>query len=284
MDSGSHPALGPVEALNIVDRAAVRAAIARWSPTHVVNLAGLAAPAAARANPRAAWDVHVHGVLNLADAIMAEAPQCWLLNIGSGLVYGDSAKSGLPLDETALLAPGDDYSVTKAAGDLALGALARRGLRCLRLRPFNHTGAGQTENFVVPAFAMQIAKIEAGLAPPTIRVGNLEAERDFLDVGDVVEAYALAVQRTGRLESGTILNIASGIPRRIGDILENLLSRSRIGIAVERDAARMNPSDLPRVVGDASRARERLSWVPKRDFDETLATVLDDCRSRVAQD
>ena len=118
---------------------------------------------------------------------MDKAPDCWLLNAGSGLVYGESAKPGLPLDESALLAPIDEYAVTKAAADLALGALARRGLKCIRFRPFNHTGAGQAGAFVIPAFAMQIAQIEAGLAEPVIHVGNLDAERDFLDVRDVVE-------------------------------------------------------------------------------------------------
>ncbi|MDF2811323.1 MAG: NAD-dependent epimerase/dehydratase, partial [Microvirga sp.] len=253
--------------------------IARFSPTHVINLAGLAAPAAARADPQAAWDVHVRGVLNLAQGILDGAPDCWLIHVGSGMVYGDSAKPGRPLDESTLLAPVDEYSVTKAAGDLALGAFARRGLKCVRLRPFNHTGSGQAETFVVPAFAMQIARIEAGLAPPVIRVGNLDAERDFLDVGDVVDAYALVVQKSESLEPGVIFNIASGIPRRIGDILERLLAQSRVEIVIEQDPARLHPSDLPRIVGDSGRVRKQLGWSPRRSFDETLEAVLDSCRA-----
>jgi len=90
--------------------------------------------------------------------------------------------------------PVDDYGVTKAAADLALGALVRRGLRVVRLRPFNHIGTGQTEAFAIPAFAMQIARIEAGLIEPVLRVGNLDAKRDFLDVRDVARVYALTVE------------------------------------------------------------------------------------------
>ena len=158
----------------------------------------------------------------------------------------------------------------------------RRGLKCIRFRPFNHTGAGQTGAFVIPAFAMQIAQIEAGLAKPVIRVGNLDAERDFLDVRDVANAYALAVQRADELqEPGLILNVASGMPRRIGDVLQQLLGQSRVKITIEQDPKRLRPSDLPRIIGNAGRARQKLGWNPGYSFDETLATVLDDCRERI---
>jgi GDP-4-dehydro-6-deoxy-D-mannose reductase len=118
------------------------------------------------------------------------------------------------------------------------------------------------------------------LAAPVIRVGNIEVERDFLDVRDVVNAYALAVRYTdGSAEPGIILNIASGVPRCIGDVLERLLGRSRVKISIEQDPMRLRPSDLPRIVGDASRLRQRLGWTPTHSFDETLVAVLDDCRS-----
>lgn len=282
-EAGEHAAFGMVEALDVTDADAVNAAIVRCVPTHVVHLAGIAAPAAVGASPETAWRVHVQGTLNLSNAILSHVPDCWLLHIGSGLVYGESAKSGLPLSEDALLAPIDEYSVTKAAADLALGAQVYRGLKCVRLRPFNHTGPGQTDAFVVPAFAKQIARIEAGLAPPVIRVGNLDAERDFLDVRDVVRAYALTVKHTEVLQSGMILNIASGQPRRIKDVLETLLSLSSVKIDIEQDVARLRPSDLPRIVGDARRIHSLLSWIPERHFEYTLGEVLSHWRVQVAQ-
>jgi len=282
-EAGEHPAFGLVAALDVTNPGAVAAAIARHIPTHVVHLAGIAAPAAASADPQLAWRVHVQGALNLAQAILDHAPDCWLLHVGSGLVYGETAKSGLPLNEEALIAPMDEYSVTKAAADLALGAQIRRGLKCVRLRPFNHTGPGQTEAFVIPAFANQIAKIEAGLAPPFIRVGNLDAERDFLDVRDVANSYALTVQYCETLEPGIIINIASGVPRRIDDVLKLLLAQSRVKIEVEHDPTRLRPSDLPRIVGDARRAHRRLGWVPQQAFEETLRSVLDHWRFRVSK-
>lgn len=278
-----HPVLGPVVALDVTDRAAVREAVAHHAPTHIIHLAAVAAPLAAKADPQTAWDVHLRGTLNVAWAIQEMAPDCVLLYVGSGLVYGESAKSGRPLDEETLLAPADVYSVTKAAADLAIGALVREGLRCVRLRPFNHTGPGQTEAYVVPAFAMQVARIEAGLQPPVVRVGNLDAERDFLDVRDVARAYALAVRHASELEPGIILNIASGAPRRIEQVLRDLVARSHVKIDIERDPARLRASDLPRIVGDASRIRRRLGWVPEHVFEDTLAAVLADSRTRVAR-
>jgi GDP-4-dehydro-6-deoxy-D-mannose reductase len=282
-DGGPHPVLGQIEGLDVTDRVGVQYAIARHQPTHVIHLAAVAALGAAQADPRNTWRIHVHGALNVAHAIIDTAPDCWLIHVGSGLVYGESAKSGLPLDESTLLAPIDDYAVTKAAADLALGALSRRGLKCIRLRPFNHTGPGQTEAFVVPAFAMQIARIEAGLAAPVIRVGNLDAERDFMDARDIAKAYALVALKSADLVPNTIFNVASGIPRRIGDVLDQLLAQSSVNIVTEEDALRLRPSDLPRIVGDASLVRARLGWAPEHPFEETLAAVLNDCRARVAQ-
>lgn len=270
-------------ALDVTDKAAVLAVVERWQPTHVLHLAGIAAPGLAGLQPELAWRVHVFGALNLAEAILARVPDCVLLHVGSGLIYGQSAHSGLPLDEYALLAPLDEYGVTKAAADLAIGAWARKGLRSVRLRPFNHTGPGQSEDFVVPAFAMQIARIEAGLEAPVMQVGNLDAARDFLDVRDVARAYVLALAQADAIEAGEIFNIASGIAWRIGDILDQLLAASKADIQVVKDETRMRPSDLPKVVGNAEKARNELGWQPRHAFDTTLGDVLNYSRREVAR-
>ena len=272
---------GGAEALDITDRVAIDAAVARYRPSHVMHLAGIAAVPAAASAPDVTWRVHLNGTLNLARAILETVPDCFLINAGSGLIYGASAKSGQPLDEDALLAPLDDYSASKAAADLALGALAQQGLKCIRMRPFNHFGPRQSEQFVATAFATQIARIEAGLVEPVIRVGNLAAARDFLDVRDVATAYALAVIKSNEILPGTILNLASGEARRIEDLLTALLSLSTVPIRVEQDPARLRPNDVPCVVGNARKARDLLGWLPVHSFDQTLAEVLADCRTRL---
>jgi GDP-4-dehydro-6-deoxy-D-mannose reductase len=281
--AGLSPSLGNIAALDVTDSKAVDRAVAQFRPSHVIHLAGLAAIGTAISNMPNTWQVHLFGTLNVANAILNQAPNCVLIFVGSGQIYGASARSGSALDETTVLAPTNGYEVTKAAADLAVGSFVTQGLRCIRMRPFNHTGPGQSEAFAIPSFAMQIARIEAGLQEPILRIGNLEAERDFLDVRDVTEAYALAVAKSDEVPSGTILNIASGIPRRIGDLLEYLIGLSSVGISIEMDSARMRPSDTQRFLGDATLARLMLGWSPSRKFDDTLSAVLEHCRARVAK-
>jgi GDP-4-dehydro-6-deoxy-D-mannose reductase len=270
-----------VLALDMTDVAALRALLRAERPTHVLNLAGLAQPAEAASREDAAWSLHADALRHLGGLLLEEAPGAVLVNAGSGLVYGGTFSAGGAVGENAPLDPLDAYAASKAAGDLALGVLARRGLRCVRFRPFNHTGPGQSEGFVIAAFAAQIARIEAGLEEPVLRVGNLEAERDFVDVRDVVRAYGLALLHSGILPPGTVLNVASGVPRRIADILDALRGMSRVPIAVRTDPARMRASDVPRAVGDADRLQALLGWVPRIPFEQTLADVLADWRARV---
>lgn len=278
--AGQHPQLGPVATLDVTDRRMCMERVGEWRPTQIVNLAGFAAPGLASKNPDLTWAIHLDGARNLAEAILRQAPACRLIQVGSGLVYGKSATRD-PLDENALPAPLDDYAASKAAADLALAVFARKGLQCARLRPFNHSGPGQSEDFVIPAFAMQIARIEADLAPPVVHVGNLDAKRDILDVADVAEAYALLAAAEWREEAG-IFNIASGEAVSIEDILARLLRLSPARITVEKDPARSRPSDVPVIVGDAAKFRESFGWAPRLTLDETLRRVLDDCRARVA--
>jgi GDP-4-dehydro-6-deoxy-D-mannose reductase len=274
------PVLGPITALDVTDAEAVGRLVQAFQPSHVLHLAGIASVQAANANPEVAWQVHLFGNLNIANAVLKYSPHSVLIAVGTGQVYGASARTGQALDESTLLMPGNTYEVTKAAGDLALGSLAADGLRCLRCRPFNHVGAGQSEDFVLPSFAMQIARIEAGEQPALLQVGNLDVERDFLDVRDVTNAYARIIARSDTIPSGTILNIASGKPRRVRELLDLLLARSEVAIAVVSDPTRMRPSDTPRFVGDATTAKRLLDWLPQYDIEETLASVLEDCRHR----
>lgn len=275
------PHLGEIAELDVTDATAVGDAIARFAPDRVVHLAGLAAPAEAARDRDAAWRINLGGTLTVARAILTWAPACGLLFAGSGHVYGGSAASGEPMTEDTPLAPLDDYAASKAAADLALNALAGEGLRCLRFRPFNHIGPGQREAFVLPAFGLQIARIEAGLGPAVLKVGNLDAERDFLDARDVAVAYARGIGALDRLPAGLVLNLASGVPRRIGDLLNRMLASSRVPIEIETDRERLRPADIPRIVGDAARAREALGWSPEHAIEDTISDILDDCRRRV---
>jgi GDP-4-dehydro-6-deoxy-D-mannose reductase len=173
------------------------------------------------------------------------------------------------------------YAATKAAADLAIGALAADGLHAIRLRLFNHTGAGQSEAFVVAAFARQIARIEAGLQAPELHVGRLDPARDFLDVADVCEAYVACLRRLDDLAADTVLNVASGTARRIGDILDGLLRLSGVKARVLQDPGRLRPGDISMALGDAGLARRLVGWQPRVPWERTLGDVLGDWRLRV---
>ena len=263
---------------DLTDRDALDAEIAAVRPDGCVHLAAIAAVPEAARDPDAAWRVNLHGTLDLGRAIMRHAPGCRLVFASSADVYGASFLSGLPLDETAVLAPANAYAATKAAADLALGAMARDGLRVVRVRAFNHTGPGQADAFVVPAFARQAARIAQGLQEPGMRVGDLSARRDFLDVRDVCRAYAACL--LADWEPGAIVNVASGIQRRVGDVLDALLAMAGVQARLETDPARLRASDIPIAVGDSGLAARLLDWRPAIAWDTTLRDVLDDWTAR----
>jgi GDP-4-dehydro-6-deoxy-D-mannose reductase len=277
------PAGGPHTpgGVDVVDAEATAGLVERVRPDIVVHLAAVAAVTDSVRDPRRTWRVNLDGVLNLVLALQAKAPQAHLLFVSSAEVYGESLKVAAPVDEGALLQPVNPYAASKAAADLLVRQAAITGLSASVARPFNHTGPGQSEAFVAPSFAAQVARIEAGRQAPVILVGALDDERDFLDVRDVVDAYLLMLERRTELSRGAVLNIASGAPVRIGDILEHLLSLSRVKIEVRVDPERLRPSGVKWVAGDAGRLRA-LGWAPRIPLADTLAAVLAEKRAAVS--
>lgn len=268
--------------LDIGDRDACDALIARIRPDGCVHLAAVAAIGDARSDPARAWRVNLGGTLALADAILAHAPDCRLVFASTSDLYGASFKAGVALDEQAVPAPQNIYSATKAAADLALGAMAAQGLRVIRVRPFNHTGPGQSPSYAVAAFARQIMRIKAGCQPAVVTVGDLEAQRDFLDVRDVCAAYAACLRPDLAFAHGTILNVASGLSRRIGDVLAALMAEAGVTATISPAAGLLRASDIPVACGDASAAGALLGWRPRIAWETTIADVIEDWRQRVA--
>lgn len=270
---------GDEAVLDITDRDAVRHHVGAFRPTGIVHLAAVASIGDARRDTRGAWEINLTGTLHLAEAVRDEAPEARFVFAGTSEAYGGSfARRSGPVDEDTPLDPANTYAASKAAADLLLGQMARDGLRSVRMRPFNHTGPGQSDSYVIPAFASQIARIEAGLQPAVLRVGNLGAIRDFLDVRDVVDGYVRALLAPD-LPAGTVLNLASGVPRRIGDVLQALVAASGAAVRIEPDPARMRPSEIPVAIGSGARAAALLGWAPQIPFDRTLRDVLDGCRA-----
>jgi len=270
------------QAFDVRDAETVSGVIRSVMPDSCIHLAAISTIAAAQADEDQAWEVNLHGTLNLARAILQHAPKCQLIYASTADIYGASFGSRTALAENALLAPVNLYSATKAAADIALGSMAAaRGLRVVRLRPLNHTGPGQASQFVVAEFARQVTRIAAGLQPPVLRVGNLDPQRDFLDVRDVCAAFVACIARRDDLRFGEIINLASGAARRMGEILNDLQALAGIAAEVQVEDARRRTTDVPVARVDATHARNVLGWTPTIPWTRTLQDVLDDWRERL---
>lgn len=256
-----------------------RSVIRDYHPDYIFHLAAQANVPIAVASPSGTLINNAVAQINVLEACRAASLDPVILVVSSAEVYGAAAPEDLPLTEQQPFRPANPYAVSKVTQDmLGLQYYLSYGMRIIRVRPFNHIGPGQSDHFVVSSFARQIAEIEAGLADPVVRVGNLAAQRDFLDVRDVVRSYELVAQPEF---AGDVFNVASGIPRSIRSILDQLVALSTAGITVQEDPARLRPSDVPVLIGDASKLTSRTGWQPRVAIEQSLADTLDFWRERV---
>jgi GDP-4-dehydro-6-deoxy-D-mannose reductase len=262
--------------VDVTDARAVDASIAAARPDAIVHLAARASVVDSFAAAEATARVNYVGTLHVLRAAARHAPSARVVVVSSSEVYGESERAA-PVAESAPLAPGSPYARAKVAADLAGAAAAARGQDVVRVRPFNHTGAGQRDTYVAPSFARQLAEIEAGRRAPLLRVGNLDAVRDFLDVGDVLEAYVRLLDPGVPADA---YNVASGVGRTVGALLEGLLAHARVRPAIEVDRARWRPAGA--LIGDATRLRKATGWQPALALDDTLARLLDWWRAQVS--
>lgn len=260
--------------VDVRDADAVQGCVSAASPDAIVHLAAQSSVAASLSDPEASARVNFLGTRHVLEAAARTAPRARVLLVGSGEQYGPGAPGAPAFSESAFQAPRTPYARSKACADLLGAHYAARGLDVVRVRAFNHTGRGQSDAFVIPSFARQAAAIAAGRHEPRIAVGNLDAVRDFLDVEDVVEAYLRLLDRG--VPAG-VYNVASGVGRRIGDVLQSLLAQARIAPRIEVDAARLRPADAS--VGDPARLRAA-GWRPRVPFELTLRRVLEDWQAR----
>jgi len=266
--------------IDLCDEQAVDRLIEETGPTSIVHLAALAQPREASADPIEAVRVNYGAVDILLRAVGRYAPKARVLIVSTGQAYGPRAPGTPPLSETEPLRPPNAYSATKAAAEArARLAVVQEDLDVVAVRPMTHTGPGRPPSYVESAFARQIVRIERGLQDPRIQVGNLREIRDFSDVRDVVQAYRLLLQRG---ERGQVYNVCSGRPWRIGDVLRQLLSLSRVTpeIIVNPDLYRAEDPEHCALVGDPTRL-EKLGWSRRYRFEETLEDLLEHWRSLI---
>jgi GDP-4-dehydro-6-deoxy-D-mannose reductase len=258
------------EAVDLLDRRAVRDALERAQPRNVFHCAGAAHVGRSWNNTESTFAVNVRGTHHVIDGLRDLGDlgkRARVLVTSSALVYAPKEE---PLREDDRLAPSNPYALSKLAQEL-VGLGDPDGPDVLIARAFNHFGPRQDPWFVASGFARRIADIEANRWPPEMSVGNLEARRDLTDVRDTVQAYRAIVERG---VPGRPYNVCTGRAIAVRDLLEMMLARARVPIAIKPDPARYRPNDVPLLLGDPTRIREELGWSARIPMERTLDDLL----------
>lgn len=267
---GDHP-------VDILDGPAVARTLAEARPDAVYHLAGWADVGASWTDPLAVLRVNAEGTLHVLQGCIAAGVHR-VLSVASADVYGVVTEQELPLTEASPIRPTSPYAASKVAADaLAHQAFLGYGLGVVRVRPFNHLGPGQSEQFVAPAIAARIARAERDGAD-TIAVGNLSARRDLTDVRDVVRAYRLLVEHG---TPGEVFNVCSGHDLPIQDLADLLVGLAHRPITLVTDPALLRPIDLPVLRGDPTKLRTATGWAPTIPIEQTAADLLANMRERI---
>ena len=263
------------------DEASLRRVMAAARPEAIFHLAAQSYVPTSWNAPTETLTTNIAGQANLFEAVRAVGLDPVIQIAGSSEEYGLVLPDEVPINEGNPLRPLSPYAVSKVAQDmLAYQYFRSYGMKTVRTRGFNHTGPRRGEVFVSSNFARQIARIEAGLQEPVIRVGNLDAQRDFTDVRDMVRAYWLAVTKA---TPGEVYNLGSGRAITIRELLDLLIGMSDVQVETEVDPDRLRPSDVEVLLADSSKFRDETGWEPVIPLEETLADLLEFWRERIAK-
>ena len=256
----------------------VEKAVKESKPDYIFHLASASSVFQSWQSPLEVMKTNVIGTVHLFEAIRKAGIDPRVHIAGSSEEYGMIYPEELPVREANPLRPLSPYAVSKVAQDrLAYQYYKSYGLRAVVTRAFNTTGPGRPPIYVASNFARQIAEIERG-KKPVIHVGNLDAQRDFSDVRDIIRAYWLVVEKG---EPGEVYNICSEKARTIQEVLDLLLSITDRNIKIQPNPSRMRPSDIEVIRGDCTKFRQQTGWKAEIPLEKTMADLLDYWRQRV---
>ena len=264
---------------DIRDGYSIQSVLQEVKPEYIFHLAAQSFVKESWNSPLETLGTNVLGTANILEAIIQVTSNATLVIAGSSEEYGMVYPSEIPIKETNPLRPMSPYGVSKVAVD-KLGCLyfMSYGMKIIVVRPFNTSGPRRGEVFATSNFAKQIAEIEAGKKEPVIYVGNLEAQRDWSDVRDMVRAYWLVATKC---KPGEVYNICRGKAWKISKMLDILLSFSSVPITVEQDPNRLRPSDVPILLGSAEKFKTITDWKSEIPFSRTLCDLLNYWREKV---
>ncbi len=261
---------------DVTDTAAVKTLINLINPTHIFNLTDVGGVGQAWKAPQRMLGVNLTGTLNILEAIKNFLMKPRILLVGSGDQYAPSLTT---LDETSPLKSTSPYGISKIAQEeIAEVYRDKYGLEIFCVRPFNHAGVGQNENFFVPMICKQAAEIKKTGVGDTIYTGNITVSRDFLDVKDLVNGYRMVIESSHPNE---IYNIGYGISYPLEELVKYIISLTGLDLKIEVDGNLIRPSDNPYSCCDHSKITKQLGWEPKHNIHETIKEVYEDYLNRL---
>lgn len=268
-----------IEEADLLDAHSLYTVIDKIKPDYIFHLAAQSFVQSSWASPTQTLEVNIIGTAHLFEAVRKTGLPIPIQIACSSEEYGRVYPNEVPIKETNPLRPLSPYAVSKLAMDyLGYQYFESYGMKIIRTRGFNHTGPRRGEVFAESSFAKQIAEIEKGKREPVVSVGNLEAQRDYTDVRDMVRAYYLAVQKC---DAGQEYNIATGKAWKIQTVLDMLIGMAKVKVEVKQDPSRMRPSDVEILIGDNSKFVSKTGWKPEIPFEKTLADLLNYWREKV---
>lgn len=258
---------------DLLDYESVSSVIGRLEPDMIVNLAAVSSVGLSWRIPQTTVSVNVVGALNILESARQLETLPKVMFIGSSEEYETSDK---PIDERVNLNANNPYGISKVTQERFAELYRERyGMQIYCVRPFNHTGIGQKDSFVLPSFCKQAAEIEKSGQPGVIKVGNLSARRDFSHVKDIVRAYRMILESDN---CRTIYNVGSGTAYGLDEMLEFIISLCQQKITVEVDPDRFRPVDTPVICCDNSMIKNQLGWSPEFTIFDALKELFEDLK------
>ncbi len=250
---------------DLMNSADVKMIVDEVSPDMIINLAAISSVGASWSMPQTTMNVNVIGALNIMEAARTCDKKPKVMFIGSSEEYQVWDAS---IDESTPLDANNPYGISKMTQEsFATLYRDRYDMQIYCVRPFNHTGIGQKDGFVLPSFCKQVAEIAKSGKPGVMKVGNLSAKRDFSHVKDIVRGYRMIIESD---DCRQVYNIGSGNAYSIREVLDYIISLCPYEVTVETDPDRFRPVDTPVICCNNSKIKEKLGWEPQYSIFDTV--------------
>lgn len=269
------PKSGTCKPLDVLNPDMTKEVLKESNPDVVFHLAAVSSVSKSMRDASLTYDTNIMGTVNLMEAIKVLGKKVRFMFISTCELYGDG---GRDITEDAPIVLNNPYAVSKYAAELVCRDYVRQGLDCVILRAFTHTGPGQARDFVLPHIAAQVAEIEKNKRPPLVELGNIDVEREFMNVADVVNAYVKAVDRC---DPGSIYNIASRHGYSIRNAVDIFKDLAKTAFEVKTHASKIRPNDTARLIGNGEKFSKVTGWQPQCKFEKTIEDLLNYWRAKV---